>query len=119
MTATIDPTKIFYCNAGNHMTTGDGFAVNEDGTYRTCYQCCALVDRARMDASGDNKLVELILSRYDAGYPLSVCNMPQTLCFRIVKRTEGRIWFNGPGGKWYGRITRDGRVTHARRLKHK
>lgn len=115
------PDRIFYCNAGDHMVTGDGFAVNTAGTYRTCYQCCAVVDRARMDAEGNARMVALSWhwagdgdTRYVSNPPAYTLRMPVT---RFDPHTHC-IWFIGPGGKWYGRV-KGSRVTHARRLKHK
>lgn len=89
---------------------GTGYAEYPDGR-RVCYECCAVLDRQEMVASGHGNRLPLYLTKKDDG-SWSVSNWPGTLRFACSKPKVGRhniagrrydVWFNGPDGhRWHG-----------------
>jgi len=134
-----EPRKpvVFWCNAGEHMVEftpdpnggGTGYATNQDGTYRTCYECCARVDWERMIATGNSRMLPLYWDETKG----EVTNWPGTLRFRVtgryrrqvragfcgtVNRTD--VWFNGPDGYvWHGFSMGDTQICHCKRTRQR
>jgi hypothetical protein len=119
------PTSFTCCRCGLtkpvQTSGGTGYGINPDGTGKTCYQCCAEIDREVMRAEGR-------ITLYDSS-PTELTNWPGTLCIPIKVRFVGRhnwarhrydVYFDFEGRRWHGvRYGDNTQIVHCRRLKSK
>ena len=97
-----------------------GYGKAADGT-KVCYDCCAVLDRESMIASG-----KATLYLDDTNGIPEVTNWPGTLRFNAAIKTSRHnfggtrtdAWFYGPdGSSWWGFQCSDGQLINVRRLK--
>lgn len=101
----------FYCHHCNRVKSHQsnftvGYGIDQAGN-KTCFDCCAIIDRDQMIDEG-----RIILYLDESGNKMHVTNWPGTLRFEVLSYRRGRhniagnrtdVWFRGPDGKvWHG-----------------
>ena len=104
-------------------TGGVGYARDPETRRKTCYLCCAEVDRQYMRDHG--KVTLYLTGSREEGFKVS--NWPGTLVFSRVyvrkgqhniARTRWDVWFNFEGFEWYGvQYGENTQLVHCKRTK--
>lgn len=100
---------------------GTGYSENRETGDKTCYACCADVDREYMREHGK---ITLYLSDNDT----RLTNWPGTLVFAVgskksgkhnIERTVTNVWFAFDGYIWNGKSYGDGMLCNCKRTKER
>lgn len=118
------------CNQDKPVQTdgGTGYASNPETDEKTCYACCADVDREYM--SSNNRITLYLVKYHKQTNSWAITNWPSSLVIRPTRVTTGRhniagkrydCWFRDHEGKeWHGVQYGDNtQLVHCRKLKAK